>query len=190
MFDAARSVTDAETLIEAASAAMLGMPFLPKEAVYLARKGTPSRPSAKVVLQFLEARAAATDTHATQQRGTLTGNLTGSTLTLDGAAYVLSEGYAGAVEYTLPLEDGVDVAGWTGDIKRNRPASAVVACHGDKIVGHAIPIGDRPDVMAGYGSGMAPTKFSMRVKTQAPLKKIRIFSLTEDKRALSIAMPK
>jgi len=189
LFDAVRASRDPEVLIAAAQAMIAGMPYVPKEALCLARLAKPQDETGRKLLAGLEEAAAAADVHRAQQHGTL-GAVHAETIEIGGESYKITDTPGGAAEYFMRLEAGVDTAGWAGDMYRNRPVASVIACVDKVVVARTVPIGDRPDIEHGYGPGIKPAKFSLRV----PLRpggdgKIEFYALTEDGRAVRIQAP-
>ena len=186
LFNAVRRVDRSDLLMDAAAKAVLGMPYVPKEALWLARRAAPTSATGKVVLRMLEQMAAESDLYQIQDR-TVSGRIDDDKLLVDGICFSIVDRSGGSIEAVMELVGAAEVAGWAGDSRSNRPASAIVAAVNGIVVARTAPVGRRQDIEAGYGSGIQPAQFTMRVPLpeacpgSVPL--IRTFALTVDNKA-------
>jgi hypothetical protein len=189
LLDGARRRSDPDLFMRAAHLASQ-MPYVPKEALYLARRGRVRHAADRDLLGRLERMGDAADVQRAQDRAVV-GAVEDSKLTVSGVVYEISSRSGGWIEYAMELDRGLDAAGWAGDVANNKPAVAVVAAVDGRIAASGRLIGERPDIEAGYGDGIRPAKFSLwlpvqpREDGQLPL--VELFALTADGRALPLA---
>lgn len=87
---------------------------------------------------------------------------------------------AKAVELSFRPTHGVaTVTGWATDLEATRPALEVVAARGSRVVGHATPSNERPDIAGGLQNPrFLRSGFSMLLPGSVPLKGLRFYALT------------
>jgi putative sugar O-methyltransferase len=189
LFDIVRRVDRGDLLITAAANAMLGMPYVPKEALWLARRATPAGSVEKVVLRLLEHMAAEGDPHKIQNSAAK-GRVEANDLILDRTPYQLIQHAGGSLESFIEMHGAMEIAGWAGDCRTNRPALSIIASVDGTVVSRTVPIGMRQDIEAGYGSGIRPAQFTIKVPLpNAPRDKlplIRLFAITTDYKAMPL----
>jgi hypothetical protein len=189
LLDGARRRADPDLFMRTAHLASQ-MPYVPKEALYLARHGRVRNADDRDLLARLERMGDAADVQRAQDRA-VTGAVEDRRLIVSGVAYEISPASGGWIEYAMELDRGLDTAGWAGDVTHNRPAVAIVAAVDGRIAASSRLIGERPDIEAGYGDGIRPAKFSLWLPVQprgdAQLPLVELFALTADGRALPLA---
>jgi putative sugar O-methyltransferase len=190
LFDDVRGVDRADLLIEAAASAVLGMPYVPREALWLARKVPPTSYSERAFLHLLQKQVAGEDVSRTLD-GSVRGHLDGGCVFADGLSYPIAQQTGGSLEGCMEMLGAIQLAGWAGDLARNLPVDSIVASVNGELVRKTAPIGRREDIEAGYGNGIQPTKFTMKVPLPADagqgIPVIRVFGLTSDRKALPLS---
>ncbi len=80
------------------------------------------------------------------------------------------------------------LSGWAADLANGRPAEAVVAAIGERVVTKWFPGTIRVDNEAIYGRGIRPSNFVMRVNGVLPADAslLRVFALMKDGRAVQL----
>jgi len=190
LFDDVRGVDRADLLIEAAASAVLGMPYIPREALWLARKVQPTSYAERAFLYLLEKQAAGVDVSRTQD-GSVRGHVDGGVVFADGLSYPIAQQTGGMLEGCMEMLGAVQLVGWAGDLARNLPVEAIVASVNGKLISKAVPIGRREDIEAGYGNGVQPAKF--RIKVPLPgepgqgIPEVCVFGLTSDHKAVPLS---
>ena len=189
LFDAVRRAQRSDLLLEAAAKAIVGMPYIPKEALWLCRSAKPKSATGRAILQMLERYAAESDIHAVQEHA-VDGWVEGGAVVVDGLRYPIIDSTGGAIEAVMELEGAAEIAGWAGDLRSNRPALTIVAATDGAVVARTVPIGPRKDIEAGYGDGLRPAQFSIKVpltKASAGAPLVRLFAISFDQKAIALA---
>lgn len=181
LFDAARRCRKSDVLIETARKALRGMEEPPREVVWLLRASSPTSREDIALSEAIETMARNSDIHGVQTLA-VRGRVDGSLIFVGNDRYVLTDDFGGAIEEALPIEGAAEFSGWAGDIRRNAPASAVVATVDSEVIAMTVPIGRRPDVEAGYGSGVRPACYTLKVPLPAgeEVPDVRLFCLSSD----------
>lgn len=156
LFDTVRRAGKRELLLEAATKAILGMPSIPQEAVWLARTAVPISATGRYILRVLDRLAVENDFYGSQDRS-VNGGIDSDVLRVGDKRYPVIAALAGSIESVIEIENGVEISSWAGDIGSNRPAAAIIATVNGQVVVRTRPIGRRPDIEAGYGEGLIPT---------------------------------
>lgn len=191
LFEAVRRAGNSDALLEAAAKAVSGMPYIPKEALWLARAASPTSAVGRVVWNMLEDIAASADV-ARAEDHSVTGMVEAGSLQEGDRQHPIVAQFAGSVESVMELEGAVAVAGWTGDLNASQPAQSILAAVNGKIVAKTVPVGRRADIEAGYGPGVRPTQFALNVPLShggatPPL--VQIFATMADGRAVEVDIP-
>lgn len=188
LFDSVRRLETGPLLMEAAANAILGLPYIPREALYLARRAGENSAAGKVVLRMLEEAAASGDRYGVQD-ALAGGVVTAEAVFVDGVPYELIPGLGGSVETALELENAVEAGGWAGDVSKNAPMVSLVAAVGANVVARTKPVGARPDIEGGYGGGLRPAQFTIKIPVNGSpgaAEPITVFGLTREGKALRL----
>ena len=102
--------------------------------------------------------------------------------------YPITPGFTGVVETVARNADHFVLSGWAADLANGRPAEAVVATIGERVVTKWFPGTIRVDNEAIYGPGIRPSNFVMRVNGVLPADAslLRVFALMKDGRAVQL----
>lgn len=112
----------------------------------------------------------------------------GEEMRLGNERYLIAPGFTGVVETVARNADHFVLSGWAADIAHRRPAEAVVATIGERVVTKWFPGTIRVDNEAIYGRGIRPSNFVMRVSGVLPADAslLRVFALMKDGRAVQL----
>jgi hypothetical protein len=115
-------------------------------------------------------------------------DLAGEEMTLGAERHPIASGFAGIVETVARNPDHFVLSGWAADIVHHRPAEAIVATIGTRVVGKWFPGTIRVDNEAIYGQGIRPSNFVMRVNGAFPAEAslLRVFALMKDGGAVQL----
>lgn len=102
--------------------------------------------------------------------------------------YPITPGFSGTVEIVARNADHFVLSGWAADLANGRPAEAVVAAIGERVVTKWFPGTIRMDNEAIYGPGIRPSNFVMRVSGVLPADAslLRVFALMKDGSAVQL----
>ena len=112
----------------------------------------------------------------------------GEEMRLGNERYLIAPGFTGVVETVARNADHFVLSGWAADLANGRPAEAVVAAIGERVVTKWFPGTVRVDNEAIYGPGIRPSNFVMRVNGVLPADAslLRVFALMKDGRAVQL----
>ncbi|MGZ8372040.1 MAG: hypothetical protein ACXWUW_03710 [Rhodoplanes sp.] len=112
----------------------------------------------------------------------------GEEMRLSNERYLIAPGFTGVVETVARNADHFVLSGWAADLANGRPAEAVVATIGERVVTKWFPGTIRVDNEAIYGRGIRPSNFVMRVNGVLPADAslLRVFALMKDGRAVQL----
>jgi hypothetical protein len=107
---------------------------------------------------------------------------------LGNERFPITPGFAGVVETVARNADHFVLSGWAADLANGRPAEAVVAAIGERVVTKWFPGTIRVDNEAIYGRGIRPSNFVMRVSGVLPADAslLRVFALMKDGSAVQL----
>jgi len=115
-------------------------------------------------------------------------------LILDGTSYQVVKRLGGAVEGFADFFDRVYIRGWAIDRQNRAPALEVVVTIDNDIVARTKPKSRRTDIENGFGSYTNPAgfdvNFSLHNENSSPVKMVRVFALTEDRKAAQLTASK